>query len=257
MARRCAGTVQVPAPLRRYSTVPSQWVQAGKQGTDGLDGNLSSSPAVAVVGAPDCGEGLAEIVAGDGLELTSFGQVDDLLELESEPPAQIVLWIEAGSSFPNQIGRLRDAFEGSQVVLVCAEDVRGWEVRAAVEAGAVGVVLATEVKRALAPCLAVVRAGQICVPSRHGRRIDPPALSLREKQILGLVVMGQTNGQIAERLVLAESTVKSHLSSAFGKLGVRSRHEAVDLILDSERGLGMGILSLGGEPLEPSLAAMS
>jgi DNA-binding NarL/FixJ family response regulator len=218
---------------------------------------LANGAALAVVGAPRSGEAPDEALAGCALEFTSFAKVDDLLELESEPPAQVVLWVEVGGSSPNQIERLRDAFEESQVVLVCAEDVRGWEVRAALEAGAAGVVLATDVKRALGPCLAAVRAGQVCVPSRHGRRIDPPALSGREKQILGLVVMGQTNGQIAERLILAESTVKSHLSSAFGKLGVRSRHEAVDLILDAERGLGMGILSLGGEPLEPSLAATS
>ena len=44
--------------------------------------------------------------------------------------------------------------------------------------------------------------------------------------------------------------MKSHLSSAFAKLGVRSRNEAVELIVDSERGLGMGILALGGEPIE-------
>jgi hypothetical protein len=62
--------------------------------------------------------------------------------------------------------------------------------------------------------------------------------------------MGYMNSQIAEQLFLAESTVKSHLSSAFGKLGVRSRNEAVSLILDSERGFGMGILGLGGEPIE-------
>ncbi len=95
-----------------------------------------------------------------------------------------------------------------------------------------------------------MRVGQICVPRQHWRQIAPPALSTREKQILGLVVMGYMNSQIAEQLFLAESTVKSHLSSAFGKLGVRSRNEAVNLILDSERGLGMGILALGGEPLE-------
>jgi DNA-binding NarL/FixJ family response regulator len=89
------------------------------------------------------------------------------------------------------------------------------------------------------------------VPRGHWRQIEPPALSSREKQILGLVVMGYMNSQIAEQLFLAESTVKSHLSSAFGKLGVRSRNEAVNLILDPERGLGMGILALGGEPLEP------
>jgi DNA-binding NarL/FixJ family response regulator len=74
-------------------------------------------------------------------------------------------------------------------------------------------------------------------------------LSTREKQILGLVVMGYMNSQIAERLFLAESTVKSHLHSAFGKLGVRSRNEAVSLILDPARGLGIGILGVGAEPL--------
>ena len=67
--------------------------------------------------------------------------------------------------------------------------------------------------------------------------------------------MGYMNIQIAEQLFLAESTVKSHLSSAFSKLGVRSRNEAVDLILDTERGLGIGILALGGEPLETTPTA--
>jgi DNA-binding CsgD family transcriptional regulator len=90
------------------------------------------------------------------------------------------------------------------------------------------------------------------VPQAHSREIEPPALSSREKQILGLVVMGYMNGQIAERLFLAESTIKSHLSSAFAKLGVRSRHEAVDLIVDPDGGLGLGILGLGGEPIKPT-----
>jgi len=60
-------------------------------------------------------------------------------------------------------------------------------------------------------------------------------------------VMGYMNSQIAERLFLAESTVKSHLSSAFGKLGVHSRNEAVSLILDPERGLATSILAPVGE----------
>jgi DNA-binding NarL/FixJ family response regulator len=133
--------------------------------------------------------------------------------------------------------------------VVCA-GIQRWGIRAALTAGAAGVVLYDDLDSALGPCLQAVQAGQTCVPRGHWRQIQPPALSSREKQILGLVVMGYMNSQIAEQLFLAESTVKSHLSSAFAKLGVRSRNEAVSLILDPERGLGIGILALGGEPLE-------
>ena len=67
---------------------------------------------------------------------------------------------------------------------------------------------------------------------------------MREKQVLRLVVSGLRNGEIAAKLFLAESTVKSHLSSAFSKLGVRSRSEAVAVILDVESQAGRWILSL-------------
>ena len=89
--------------------------------------------------------------------------------------------------------------------------------------------------------VAVVCAGQVSVPRGQRGRITVQALTTREKQILALVIAGLTNAQIAAKLYLAESTVKSHLSSAFGKLGVSSRHEAATLILDPERGRGLGI----------------
>jgi DNA-binding NarL/FixJ family response regulator len=56
--------------------------------------------------------------------------------------------------------------------------------------------------------------------------------------------MGMTNAEIAAKLFLAESTVKSHLSSAFAKLGVASRSEAAAVILDSRTGVGLGILTI-------------
>jgi DNA-binding NarL/FixJ family response regulator len=74
-----------------------------------------------------------------------------------------------------------------------------------------------------------------------------PKLSTREKQILGMVVLGFSNGEIASKLSLAESTVKSHLSSSFSKLGVRSRNEATAMILDPDGGLGTGILAISEE----------
>jgi hypothetical protein len=64
--------------------------------------------------------------------------------------------------------------------------------------------------------------------------------------------MGYMNSQIAKRLFLAESTVKSHLSSAFGKLGVRSRNEAAELIASGRAGVGIGIPAPLVEPLASS-----
>jgi ATP/maltotriose-dependent transcriptional regulator MalT len=68
--------------------------------------------------------------------------------------------------------------------------------------------------------------------------------------------MGYMNSQIASQLFLAEATVKSHLYSAFRKLGVRSRNEATRLILDPAQGLGMGILALSGESARSQGAAV-
>lgn len=166
----------------------------------------------------------------------------------------VVLWLAATDpSSPPTIERIRELAPKAPLIVVRA-DMERWDVRAALAAGATGVVLAEDLRRALVPCLLAAQAGQICVPQPHWRQVEPPALSTREKQILGLVVMGYMNSQIAEQLFLAESTVKSHLSSAFGKLGVRSRNEAVSLILDSKRGWGTGILALGGERLETTAA---
>jgi DNA-binding NarL/FixJ family response regulator len=57
-------------------------------------------------------------------------------------------------------------------------------------------------------------------------------------------VIGFSNAEIASKLHLAETTVKSHLTTSFRKLGVRTRSEATLRILDPHTGLGLGILSM-------------
>ena len=136
-------------------------------------------------------------------------------------------------------------------ILALAARADDREVRALLAAGAAGVVAEAEIEKTLVPSLEAVLAGQACSPRAHAPQLAPAPLSARQKQILGMVVMGCTNAEIARRLVVEESTVKSHLRSAFGKLGVRSRHEAASAILDPERGLGVGILTLSAEPVEP------
>jgi DNA-binding NarL/FixJ family response regulator len=197
-------------------------------------------------------DGPSERIVGtlrrQALNIVAFDSVVELCsDTDHEDISAIVLWAQQTVSAPARlIEPLARRFARTPIVLICV-DVERWELRAVLAAGAAGVVLSDDLDAALCPCLEAVQAGQTCVPRGHWRQIEPPALSSREKQILGLVVMGYMNSQIAAQLFLAESTVKSHLSSAFGKLGVRSRNEAASLILDPERGLGMGILSLVGE----------
>lgn len=109
-------------------------------------------------------------------------------------------------------------------------------------AGARGIVLEDEMAATLAPTAHAVRSGQLTVPQSLGRQVAPQPLSHREKQILALVMRGLTNRAIAQELFLAESTVKTHLSSAFRKIDARSRSEAVAKIQDPETGYGTHIL---------------
>ncbi|CAN5869859.1 response regulator transcription factor [soil metagenome] len=60
-----------------------------------------------------------------------------------------------------------------------------------------------------------------------GEELEGGTLSRREAEILRLVARGMGNGEIAKSLHVSEGTVKRHLSNAYGKLGVRTRGEAV------------------------------
>jgi DNA-binding NarL/FixJ family response regulator len=54
-------------------------------------------------------------------------------------------------------------------------------------------------------------------------------LSLREIDVMKLIVQGRSNGEIASRLFLAEKTVKNHVNRIYAKLGVTSRAAAIAL----------------------------
>jgi len=181
-------------------------------------------------------------------------EVGDVPELQrtcgEAPPGIVVIAVpRPGTATIDAIRTLRqDAETPPYIIIVCDRSGDG-DVHRALAAGATGVVLSAELERALLPVLLAVSAGQVSVPGAHGDEVRARVLTNREKQILSLVVMGMTNAQIGTKLFLAESTVKSHLSSSFTKLNVASRSEAVNLILDPKRGGGLGILRIPSEPV--------
>ena len=122
-------------------------------------------------------------------------------------------------------------------IVVTTRDAETTLARRALNAGADAFIPEEDAAYALGPAVRAVAAGLVCVPRVVRRLVAKPTFSHREREVLELLVAGLTNAEIADRLYLAESTVKSHVGSAFAKLGVRSRKDAAAILLDPAEGL--------------------
>jgi len=69
-------------------------------------------------------------------------------------------------------------------------------------------------------------------PARPDRAVE--ALTAREREVLALIGRGLTNGEIADRLVVGEGTVKTHVNHIFAKLDLRDRAAAVVFAFDHD-----------------------
>jgi DNA-binding NarL/FixJ family response regulator len=175
------------------------------------------------------------------------------LETHDDPAPEIglLLWRRGTRREVAEVERHRSEHPGPLVAILSeAPSVRGAR---AVSAKLDGTVLASELEQTLVPTLIAVASGCCVVPRTVRQLADRPQLSPRERQILAMVVLGFSNGEIAAKLFLTESGVKNQLSSAFAKLGVTSRSAATELILDNESGLGPGILRISPEEELPDV----
>jgi DNA-binding NarL/FixJ family response regulator len=158
-------------------------------------------------------------------------------------PPDIVL-IDCGSSAVGAVEtveRARRDVLGARIVVIFSESEH--DPHKIFRAGAAGMVERLEAAVTLAATVRAVAAGQLSVPLALHDLVEPPALTHREKQVLGLMAEGLTNAQIGRRLYLAESTVKTHVSNAFKRLGVRSRYEASARLLASDPALRLALLA--------------
>ncbi|MEU0695431.1 response regulator transcription factor [Streptomyces niveus] len=143
-----------------------------------------------------------------------------------------------------------------RVLMLTTFDVDDY-VYEALRAGASGFLLKDAPPADLISAVRVVAAGEaLLAPSvtrrliadfaqqrpapRKDRSLRLKGLTPRETEVLELIARGLSNQEIAERLILAEQTVKTHIGRVLAKLGLRDRAQAVIFAYES------GLVAPGG-----------
>ena len=136
---------------------------------------------------------------------------------------------------------IRQQFSQIQVIALTSFK-EGDLVKNALEAGAIGYLLKDVSADELARAIRAAHAGRATLSAEAAQALveksNQPAapgldLTERELEVLALMVEGLNNTQIAGKLTVSSSTIKSHVSNILSKLGVASRTEAVTLALRS------------------------
>jgi NarL family two-component system response regulator LiaR len=134
---------------------------------------------------------------------------------------------------------IRQQFPQAQVIALTSFS-EGELIKKALEAGAIAYLLKDVSADELARAIRAAHAGRATLSPGAAQALvetanQPPApgldLTVREREVLALMIEGLNNTQIAGRLTVSPSTIKSHVSNILSKLRVASRTEAVTLAL--------------------------
>lgn len=191
--------------------------------TDGLKVILNASPSIEVVG-----------VGFDGDEALTL--------VEQQQPDLVLMDLKMPRMNGVQATRaIKEAHPNIAVLILTTYDEDEWVVDA-IRAGANGYLLKDSGSDEIAAAIEGVIAGRTPVDPavaeklftyiQYGVPSSPEfadLLSERERNILRLLASGLTNAAIADRLSLAEGTVRNHVTSIFSKMGVTDRAQATAL----------------------------
>jgi DNA-binding NarL/FixJ family response regulator len=187
----------------------------------------------------------------DDMEVVaSAADGEEAVRLSAEHHPDVVLMdvrmpVMDGIEATRQIAAADDS--GPRILILTTFDLDDY-VYDALQAGASGFLLKDVPAETLFEAVRVIASGEALLAPTITRRliaefarmrprqVRPDALSAltpRETEILGLVAEGLSNRELAERLVLSDETVKTHVSHVLRKLGLRDRAQAVVVAYES------------------------
>jgi two-component system response regulator NreC len=147
-----------------------------------------------------------------------------------------------GGSSISAIPRILESSPHTAVIVLTMQDEPVFA-RDALRSGAKGFVVKHAAGRELVEAIREALRGGTYINPRLGARIaaEPPAsdrppggLTEREAEVLGLVALGYSGPEIAEKLVLSERTIETHRAHIQQKLGLSTRAELVRFALDND-----------------------
>jgi DNA-binding NarL/FixJ family response regulator len=176
------------------------------------------------------------------------GTVAEALEAARRTAASLVVIGTTTDDELDLVARRAPDVAARLIVLVGPVDQAG--LVALLDAGVVGVALRTIApedmssmaravmagERSIAPALMSVLVGFDAGPARAADGVAS-LLTAKERQVLARLAQGESNAAIAEALYISPATVKSHLTSIYAKLDVRTRLEA------TSRAVALGLLN--------------
>jgi two-component system NarL family response regulator len=136
------------------------------------------------------------------------------------------------------IARIRREQPGARIIVLTTFD-GDEDIYRALQAGAKGYLLKGMDAAELTEAIRAVHAGRSKIPGfvaeKLAGRMGGPALTSRELDVLKRIVAGRSNKEISGDLHISEATVKTHINSILGKLGVSDRTQAATSAL--QRGI--------------------
>ena len=205
------------------------------------DQGMVRSGFTVLLNAQDDIEVIAEAVNGQEAVAHAAGLHPDVILMDVRMP------VLDGLQATKQITAMPDP---PKILVLTTFDLDDY-VYEALRAGASGFLLKDASARELADAVRLVAAGDAMLAPGITRRLiaefarmgaprgpsrkQLDGLTERESEVLALVARGMSNGEIADHLVVAEQTVKTHVSRILMKLGLRDRTQAV--VLAYETGL--------------------